>query len=231
MESLTDRRTERLTEGPGAPRRGVLASLRPTGHSDERDGHGEPGELLDAAACVARVLAGDREAFRDLVEQHYPAVLGLARRLLGPRRSEAEDVAQETFLNAYRSLSSLEDPRRFPSWLFQIARSACRDRRRRWSVEERALAERVEWLRRRGSGSGSERADDVPGALADLPPVEREALSLRYFEGLSYEEIAGRLDLSFSKVDHLIRKARARVARRLAVRQSVERRSSSPSRV
>jgi RNA polymerase sigma-70 factor (ECF subfamily) len=180
----------------------------------------------DVAETVARVLGGDREAFRSLVEGHYRAVLGLSRRLLGSRPSEAEDVAQETFLNAYRYLHTLQDPRRFSSWLFQIARSACRERRRRWSAEERVLRERVEWLRRGAHGVHGEAGHggdgDVAGALAELPREEREALSLRYFEGLSYEEIAARLELSFSQVDHLIRKARARVARRLAVRQRVE---------
>lgn len=173
---------------------------------------------------VSRACAGDREAFRRLVEDYYPAVLGLCRRLLGGRIAEAEDLTQETFLNAYRYLPSLEHPARFASWLFQIARSVCRERRRRWSVEERALAKRVEMLRRSRpwAGADSSGGGEASAALGELPPEEREVLTLRYFDGLSYEEIAARLSLSFSQVDHRIRNARARLARRLAVRQRSE---------
>ncbi|HLU47543.1 MAG TPA: sigma-70 region 4 domain-containing protein, partial [Planctomycetota bacterium] len=60
---------------------------------------------------------------------------------------------------------------------------------------------------------------EVASALAGMPPEERRALELKYFEGLSYQEIARRLGLSFSKVDHLIRQARARLSHRMSVRR------------
>jgi RNA polymerase sigma-70 factor (ECF subfamily) len=178
-------------------------------------------ESRDAGA-VLRVLAGDPLAFRDLVELYEPSVHGLCRRLLGGDSAEAEDLTQETFFRAYKYLSRLEDPDRFGPWLYQIARSLCRDRRRRAQVERRALAERADELRRRvgevlEDGSGGE----VGKALSDLPTEENEALTLRYFDGLTYDEIAGRLGLTFSQVDHLIRKARARLERRLRVRRRV----------
>ena len=67
-----------------------------------------------------------------------------------------------------------------------------------------------------------ERKEDkehLAAALAELPAAEREVLHLRYFEGLSYDEIAERLTITFPRVDHLIRKARARLARRMEVRR------------
>ena len=183
----------------------------------------ERGATATASPCVgaivSRVLEGDRDAFRLLVERHYGAVFGLCRRLLGGRETDAEEVAQETFVSAFKYLPTLEDLNRFGAWLFQIARSICRDRRRRWRAEERALAVRSELLRRqsldadRDGGGGS-----VSSAIADLPPAEREVLMLKYFDGLSYEEIAQRLNISFSQVDHWIRKARERLSRRLRVR-------------
>jgi RNA polymerase sigma-70 factor (ECF subfamily) len=187
-----------------------------------------------ARETVERALAGDPAAFRLLVEAHERAVFGLCRRLLFGNEAEAEDVTQETFLRAYRFLGRLEDLNRFSPWLYQIARSLCRDRRRRSDVERRALAERAEMLRRNfrdradGAAGGSLEGESEPGpnetcpVLGELPPEEKEALTLRYFEGLSYEEIAGRLKLSFSQVDHLIRKARARLSRRLLVRRRLE---------
>jgi RNA polymerase sigma-70 factor (ECF subfamily) len=174
---------------------------------------------------VKRTLAGCREAYRWLVEAYEPAVFGLCRRLLGGDRSEAEDLSQETFLRAYRYLPALADPQRFGPWLYRIARSLCRDRRRRAEAERRAVGERAELARReererrRSPGGGD---DQVASLLAELPADERRVLHLRYFDGLPYEEIVKEMDLSFSKVDHLIRKARARLARRLAVRESVE---------
>ena len=71
------------------------------------------------------------------------------------------------------------------------------------------------------SGFGWGGCGEVGKALSDLPREENEALTLRYFEGLSYDEIAGRLGLTFSQVDHLIRKARTRLERRLRVRKRV----------
>ena len=172
--------------------------------------------------AVARVLAGDAGAFRDLVELYEPSVYGLCRKLLGGDSAEAEDLTQETFFRAYRYLPRLEDPERFGPWLYQIARSLCRDRRRRAQVERRALAERADELRRRaGEVLDDGACGEVGKALSDLPREENEALTLRYFEGLSYDEIAGRLGLTFSQVDHLIRKARTRLERRLRVRKRV----------
>ncbi len=175
---------------------------------------------LDDAACVERVLGGDTEAFRPLVERYHGVVTGLARRLLGRSGADAEDLAQETFVRAFQYLGSLEKRQRFGPWLLQIARSLCRDRLRRLETERRALAERRELIRLE-----SVRAENggVSSVLAGLPAEEYDVLQLRYFEGLSYDEIAGRMGLTFSQVDHLMRKARSRLARRIAIERRRER--------
>src|SRR6185503_104307 len=164
----------------------------------------------DDAELVARVRAGETEAYRPLVERYQRAALGLAARLLGSG-GDAEDLAQEAFVRAFRYLGSLKEPERFGPWLFQVVRSLCRDRNRRREAEKRALERRKELLAwdsvPNGEGVGSE--------LYRLPPAEYQALRLRYFDGLNYEEIARRMDKSFSQVDHLIRKARAHLARKI----------------
>ena len=186
------------------------------------------GKLFDKrvetdAQVVSRVLEGDKGAFRRFVETYEPAVFGLCRKLLFGNRAEAEEVTQESFLRAYKFLPRLEDRDRFASWLYQIARSLCRDRRRRARVERHALAERAEMLRRQEL---ERELDPAPGnmgwVLSELPLEEQQVLKLRYFEGLSYDEVSRRLKISFSQVDHLIRKARARLAHRLTVRQRIE---------
>lgn len=221
---------------------GIPGETGPVRASTEAEG-AVPAADPASAELVESAVEGDREAFRALVESHYAAIFGLCRKLLFGREADAEELTQETFLKAYAYLPTLADPRRFSSWLYQIARSLCRDRKRRWRVEERVLAERREALRSeierlsRGGGDGTgalsgregEGAWDEDGpvgaALSDLPEDERRALLLRYFSGLAYEEIARRLGLTFAQVDHLIRKARSRFARRFAARREAEERS------
>src|SRR5262245_21788582 len=125
------------------------------------EGAREP--ALEAAVCglVERVLAGDAAAYRALVEAHEAPVLGLCRLLLFGNHADAEEVTQETFLQAYRYLDRLADRTRFAPWLYQIARSLCRVRRRRRDAERRALGERAELERRQalieGQGEDGDR--------------------------------------------------------------------------
>lgn len=158
---------------------------------------------------VLRVLAGELECFRQLVERHQPSVRRLLLGLLQGDRDEAEDLTQEALVRGFQHLGSLERPGRFAPWLLRIARSAALDRLRRRRVERRALDGKAEHLRR-------EQLREVAGAaeeldLAVLPPLEHRALELRYHQGLSYREISGVLELSFHQVDHLIRQARRRL--------------------
>src|SRR4051812_234343 len=81
------------------------------------------------AGLVLRAQSGDREAFATLFERHHPAILRLCAARL--RRDDAADVAQETFLRAWRCLGSLDDGARFYPWLSVIARNACSDAGRR----------------------------------------------------------------------------------------------------
>jgi RNA polymerase sigma-70 factor (ECF subfamily) len=204
----------------GEPSRGTASKMKDQGLASRSCGQATRTE--PAGDLVSRVIAGDGEAFRSIVEIHEPSVFGLARRLLGGDRSEAEDVTQETFVRAFQYLRSLEDRERFQPWLHAIARSLCLERRRRRQAEGRALARREE-IQRRESICGSPGRDRViASALDDLPLDERRILGLRYYEGLSYDEISIRLQLSFAQVDHLIRKARSRLARRLEVRERLE---------
>jgi len=198
----------------GAPHfRGDFALAPPS------DGVGRTEEGPSDVQLVSRVLAGDTDAYRPLVERYQRAALGLASRLLGPG-GDAEDLAQEAFVRAFRYLRSLKEPDRFGPWLYQVVRSLCRDRNRKRQAERRALLSKKEMERwasiPAGNGMGSE--------LYRLPPLEYQALRLRYFDELSYEEIAHRMEKTFSQVDHLIRKARAHLARKLS--REVERERS-----
>jgi len=145
------------------------------------------------------------------VERYQRAVLGLSVRLLG-NGGDAEDLAQEAFLRAYTYLGSLKKRDRFGPWLFQVVRSLARDRNRRREVEKKALERRRDLLRWASVPGGEE----VGSLLYSLASEEYQALRLRYFEGLSYDEVARQMGKTFSQVDHLIRKARAHLARKLS---------------
>ena len=155
---------------------------------------------MDAAAddLFARIVAGDREAFAAFYDLHAPVLFGFCVRILKDAR-DAEDVLQETFVQAWR------DARRFDAarasvrgWLFTIARSRALDRwRSRRSFDRRITAADTPILEQ-AAGAADESAaadvrDFVERALAQLNENEQAVLRLAYFEGLTQEEIAARL--------------------------------------
>ena len=177
----------------------------------------QAGSPLQDAEAVQRVLRGDVDAYRPLVEKYQRAVSALSRRLVGAG-GDAEDLAQESFVRAYRYLGTLQNPERFGPWLFRVVRSLARDRNIRRDVESRILAERRLRLRTAQHsvcGGLASVGDGVELLLEGLPPEESQVLLLRYQDGLSFKEIGAQLRLSFHQVDHLIRQARARLARKL----------------
>jgi len=176
------------------------------------------------AGLIGNVLAGDNEAYRPLVENYQRAVFSLAYRLLRKNSADAEDITQETFVRAYEYLGSLEDSRRFGPWLLQIARSLCLDRFRRQETEKRALKQRLEQLRLEGAPEKEAAASEgMESALFQLPPDEYQVLKMRYYDKCTYEDIAARMQITFSQVDHLMRKARSHLATKLHLEKGRER--------
>lgn len=152
-------------------------------------------DLADDRAVVARVLDGDREAFRILVEREGPAVVRACHRVLADLH-EAEDAAQEAFVTAYRALGTWRQDGPFGAWLRRIAvRIALRRAQTRRSVA---------WLDPMNPGTSdvaggpdpavvslrAERAAGIREALARLDEPYREVVALRFFGDLSLTEIA-----------------------------------------
>jgi len=167
----------------------------------------------DEAALVGRAGAGDEAAFADLVDRHAPMVLSLA--FASTRnRAEAEDVAQDTFLVAWRALPRFRGDAAFSTWLYGIARTRCADRARRAAARPR-LARHGDVGTVEVAPPDSERrnaAQAILTAAAGLPLVQRQAVLMRDVQGLSYQEIATLQDVSVGTVRSRIAAARRRIA-------------------
>jgi len=193
-----------------------------TPETTQRQGGGPTDEELAAAA-----RDGSEAAFRQLVERFERPVFGLLARMV--RRDDlAEDLAQETFVKAWRALRRFDPQRKFSSWLFKIAHNTALDALRRRGEEPLSLD---------APASDGEAATELPAdpraenplavalgreagrvleaALARLRPAYREILLLRFGEELSYEEIAEVSGLPLGTVKVHIYRARQELARRM----------------
>ncbi len=159
---------------------------------------------------VARSKTGDMDSFNQLVKRWERPIFALAYRTLG-REEDARDVTQETFLRAFRALSGFKGDAKFSSWLYRIALNLCRDwmrKERRTPVvavpegvdveqlaADRGPVETVEDLAAR-----SELSREVARAMESLPAEQRQAIILKEYHGLTFQEIADLMKCPLSTV-------------------------------
>lgn len=178
-------------------------------------------EVDRALALQAR--AGDQSAMRVLVERHQAMVLRLCQRMLG-NRHDAEDVVQESFVRALRSLARWDSSRALRPWLLTIAANRCRTalaKRKPLPCDQQVLADELP-ARRDGAQRLKQLTEEVALALADLRPEYRQAFELFHYEQLAYAEIAEVLSVPVGTVKTWIHRARQETAARLIRRGVVE---------
>ena len=159
---------------------------------------------------VARSRGGDLDSFNQLVLRWERPIYALAYRVIG-REEDARDVAQETFLRAFRALGGFKGEAKFSSWLYRITLNLCRD----WIRRERRTPlaqppEGVDLVELAGEATPSESLEDlvsrkelgraVAKAMGNLPDEQRTAIILKEYHGLTFQEIAELLDCPLSTV-------------------------------
>ncbi|MFN8178186.1 MAG: sigma-70 family RNA polymerase sigma factor [bacterium] len=201
------------------------------------DDHARP----DDVELVRRAKAGEEEAFSELVERHQARVYQHAERLLG-NRQDAEEVLQDTFLQAYRNLAGFEERSRFSTWIYRIATNEAlmrlrRASRRREVLLEEAPSGEVERASDEVREFARSALDDVMDrevreilkkALVELPDEYRVVFVLRDVEGFSNAEVADILGLSVPAVKSRLHRSRIWLRDRLARIFGEQRRAGLP---
>ena len=178
-------------------------------------------------ALVRRVQNGERGAFDLLVRKYQHKVFGIVSRYIG-NFAESQDVAQETFLRAYRAIGNFRGDSAFYTWLYTIATNTAKNwlvaQRRRPPVEDVAIEDAEAFggaLRLRDNATPDremmreEVERTVTQAVAALPEELRQAITLREVDGLSYEEIASSMGCPIGTVRSRIFRAREAIDTRL----------------
>jgi RNA polymerase sigma-70 factor (ECF subfamily) len=183
------------------------------------------GGLDEEAKLIARSLKQDSDAFGQLVERYATVIMNLAYRMVGDR-TEAEDLAQETFVAAFKALPRFRAESKFSTWLYRIAANKCKD----WLRAKRPgqATQDVDIDEVLDDGVAAEErtperllsqqqvAEQLDRAIQRLPPLYREAFVLKHVEGLSYEEMQEIVGVNADTLKMRVYKGRLQLSRELA---------------
>ena len=181
-------------------------------------------------ALVQRAQAGDPAALSELVQSQQTYVYSIAMSLMH-NPADAADMTQEAFVRLLRSLGTYRAETKFTTWLYRLVTNICLDGLRRRgrpieSLDEPAstqsgddaqtagdrLADSDRWTHPEQEVELRESASEVRAALDELPPAQRLALTLHYFEDMRYEDIAEAMNLPLNTVKSHIRRGKERLA-------------------
>jgi RNA polymerase sigma-70 factor (ECF subfamily) len=174
---------------------------------------------MDDAEAIKSCQQGEREAFRHLVERYQKRAVAQAMAIL-LNRDDAEDAVQEAFIDAFKAIATFDTSRTFYQWFYVLLRNRCykltAKRRPAESLDEALLVTAQR-------GMTDETRIALENALHSLTLEEREIVSLKYFSGLSYDELATHLQIPrgtvMSRLFYARRKLQGELAKTL-VRES-----------
>lgn len=167
---------------------------------------------------IDRILQGDSNAYAVLVDRYKNLVFTLALRIL-KHREEAEEVSQDAFIKAFKSLSKFKGDSKFSTWIYKIAYHSCLDRIKKNKKDEvlRTIDEYTEHKVKSVDGildgiEKKERNAVIQHCIYKLPEDEAALITLYYFEELSLEEIGEVVDLKPNNVKVKLFRIRKRLA-------------------
>ena len=170
---------------------------------------------MDDHSAIERCRAGENDAFRHIVEHYQAEAIGHATAILG-NYEDALDAVQEAFIDAFQALDRLDLTRRFYPWFYVILRNRCyklaygRKKREMGNLNEMEILAPAANIR-------PEESMLLEQAMLELPTEDRELITLRHLDGLSYQELAERLEVPqgtiMSRLYHARKKLRDRLAR------------------
>ena len=177
---------------------------------------------------LARFNEGSDEAFTSIVEKHSGPLINFLHRYTRDQ-STSEDIAQEAFLRLYKAAGELKPGAKLSTILYKIAYHLAVDHARRSKSRAakapvRSLDSGLPGSREPAAGPGAEpdaiceanrQNGEIAAALAELPETQQLAIILKVYEGRSYAEIAGIMDLSFSAVESLLFRARQSLSKKI----------------
>ncbi len=173
--------------------------------------------VIPDSTLVEQALAGELPAFEELISRYQQGIYNVAY-YKSRNCFDAEDLSQEVFLAAFKALGSLKDTDNFGGWLYGIAYNRCHkwfQRERTKVVKFREICRQAEQNQRTdriGSSQPSTSLDgeapEVSEFLTRLPEDVRQAMQLKYLDGMSYHEISERLGIKSHRIDYLIRKGK-----------------------
>lgn len=182
----------------------------------------EPRASDDEAKLIARSQQQDHEAFGQLIDRYAGVVVNLAYRMVG-NRADAEDLAQDAFVAAFKALPMFRADAKFSTWLYRIAANKCKDWLRSklpGSVDvddhQAVVAQLVETQTPERLLSQQQVAQQLDVAIQRLPPLYREAFVLKHVEGLSYEDMQELLGVHADTLKMRVYKGRVQLSRELS---------------
>ena len=170
-------------------------------------------ERADDESLVARVRAGDAEAFGEIVRRYRAPLIAHARRMLAGTSHDAEDVVHDALLRTYAALVRDDRPVRLGPWLHVVVRNRAFDVRRAAASHVVALPEVLpaRGLDTQAAAETRERLDEVVAAVVALPERQRRALVGHAVAGRSHAALAGELESTPRAVKSLVHRARQTV--------------------
>jgi RNA polymerase sigma-70 factor (ECF subfamily) len=161
----------------------------------------KPDLMLVEAACD-----GDVDSFTELCRRYYPAMVAIAHSVIGDR-DLAEDVAQQTFAKAVRKMPQLKNKSKFAAWLAVICRNVALDLARTRETHQNADDLSMMAAKTRENDI----SDIVKEAINRLSAPTREVIFLRYYDGMTYEQISAVLGISEQAINGRLRRAKKKM--------------------